>query len=341
MGCREIEDQIRSIGSCAHVFGHSHIAIDDTIDGLRYVQQPLGYPHDWYRKTTPTTLWGKATTVSSHTANSKPKATLHEQVHLKQLSLVKKCDDSILLQRPNVGKWLQEEAEAQRRRSVGHAAGSKSEPVTPEAKQNGHKYGNSDSVASQMTHPLHGAKAAAAPPPKSAKAAAAPPPPQKVTVKISHTEESDTIDVEVMDNATIKDLKNQIVQQVGRGPASKIMLTQGGETLLPDGAVISNIISTWGPDIALMGISIRPPAKVQIKVTSIREEPPVSVLLSVLDTATILDVRKALLELMQKEEPSKKLSQVKIVNKLGGQAGFSTAPDDERLNGRKELFAVR
>lgn len=29
-----------------HVFGHTHIARDEVVDGTRYVQQPLGYPKE-------------------------------------------------------------------------------------------------------------------------------------------------------------------------------------------------------------------------------------------------------------------------------------------------------
>jgi hypothetical protein len=45
-GCRGLDDQIRQLKSCIHIFGHSHISCDRIIDGVRYVQNPLRYPRE-------------------------------------------------------------------------------------------------------------------------------------------------------------------------------------------------------------------------------------------------------------------------------------------------------
>jgi len=45
-GCVALEQQIRQIGSAIHVFGHSHINCDLTIDSIRYVQNALLYPRE-------------------------------------------------------------------------------------------------------------------------------------------------------------------------------------------------------------------------------------------------------------------------------------------------------
>lgn len=39
-----LDQQIRSANSSIHVFGHTHIPCNRTIDGVQYIQQPLGYP---------------------------------------------------------------------------------------------------------------------------------------------------------------------------------------------------------------------------------------------------------------------------------------------------------
>jgi predicted phosphodiesterase len=44
-----IEQQLRRLQSVTHVFGHSHITRDHLIDGVRYVQNPLGYPREQRR----------------------------------------------------------------------------------------------------------------------------------------------------------------------------------------------------------------------------------------------------------------------------------------------------
>jgi hypothetical protein len=45
-GCWSLEQQIRSINSLTHVFGHSHINCDMLIEGVRYIQNALRYPSE-------------------------------------------------------------------------------------------------------------------------------------------------------------------------------------------------------------------------------------------------------------------------------------------------------
>ena len=49
-GTDRLESQLRTAGSCVHIFGHTHIPWDETIDGVRYVQNPLAYPHERKRR---------------------------------------------------------------------------------------------------------------------------------------------------------------------------------------------------------------------------------------------------------------------------------------------------
>lgn len=42
IGSAPLERQIRELGSDVHIFGHTHIPIDMTSEGVRYVQWPLG-----------------------------------------------------------------------------------------------------------------------------------------------------------------------------------------------------------------------------------------------------------------------------------------------------------
>lgn len=45
-GSPRLERQLRAAGADLHVFGHSHIRVDEVIDGVRYVQHSLGYPRE-------------------------------------------------------------------------------------------------------------------------------------------------------------------------------------------------------------------------------------------------------------------------------------------------------
>lgn len=47
VGSRFLEERLRRLGSCMHVFGHTHFGWDASLDGVRYVQAALGYPFEW------------------------------------------------------------------------------------------------------------------------------------------------------------------------------------------------------------------------------------------------------------------------------------------------------
>lgn len=45
-GSTRLEEQIRALGSSVHVYGHQHRNRDLIIDGIRYISNCLGYPHE-------------------------------------------------------------------------------------------------------------------------------------------------------------------------------------------------------------------------------------------------------------------------------------------------------
>ncbi|MBT3346088.1 MAG: metallophosphoesterase [Gemmatimonadetes bacterium] len=51
-GTALLEKQLRASGSALHLFGHTHIPCDKAIEGVRYVNAPLGYPRERAR-------WGR------------------------------------------------------------------------------------------------------------------------------------------------------------------------------------------------------------------------------------------------------------------------------------------
>ncbi len=44
LGAAAIDGQLRRLGSSLHVYGHSHVNVDTTIDSVRYLNNALGYP---------------------------------------------------------------------------------------------------------------------------------------------------------------------------------------------------------------------------------------------------------------------------------------------------------
>lgn len=46
MGSTSIDAAARKWRASTHVFGHSHLNVDRVVDGVRYVQHALGYPHE-------------------------------------------------------------------------------------------------------------------------------------------------------------------------------------------------------------------------------------------------------------------------------------------------------
>ena len=68
MGCLGLDEQIRSIESRVHVFGHSHVNLDERISGVRYVQQALGHPSEQDDLRLPALIWDSQWALSSASA---------------------------------------------------------------------------------------------------------------------------------------------------------------------------------------------------------------------------------------------------------------------------------
>mmetsp|Transcript_6086 Transcript_6086/g.19851 ORF Transcript_6086/g.19851 Transcript_6086/m.19851 type:complete len:381 (+) Transcript_6086:99-1241(+) len=54
VGSRFLGDRVKRLNPDVHIFGHTHINWDATIDGVRYVQAALAYPNEW--RTRPASL---------------------------------------------------------------------------------------------------------------------------------------------------------------------------------------------------------------------------------------------------------------------------------------------
>lgn len=46
LGTSLLDEQIRKLDSDIHIYGHSHVNRDEIIDGIRYINNAFGYPHE-------------------------------------------------------------------------------------------------------------------------------------------------------------------------------------------------------------------------------------------------------------------------------------------------------
>jgi hypothetical protein len=72
-GCLSLEDQIRTLQSTIHVFGHSHISCDRVVDGVRYVQNALRYPRERTSSSFPIKMiWRSKAVTTTNPLSAKP-----------------------------------------------------------------------------------------------------------------------------------------------------------------------------------------------------------------------------------------------------------------------------
>eukprot|EP01039_Chlorochromonas_danica_P003549 gene3549-3886_t len=65
VGSDVLEEQIRRLGSTLHLFGHTHVPIDLELDGIRYIQWPLGYHREADKQCAPVVRLGPLTVFDS------------------------------------------------------------------------------------------------------------------------------------------------------------------------------------------------------------------------------------------------------------------------------------
>eukprot|EP00930_Biecheleria_cincta_P069464 TRINITY_DN57201_c0_g1_i1.p1 TRINITY_DN57201_c0_g1~~TRINITY_DN57201_c0_g1_i1.p1 ORF type:complete len:1374 (-),score=273.72 TRINITY_DN57201_c0_g1_i1:412-4533(-) len=231
MGCKEIDQELRSCGSCCHVFGHSHIKCDRKLEGVRYVQNPLGYPNDWHRQEEPATVWGAA---GSYVAEEEPaldhRSTIAEGIYKAITRDIERCEEKMLERPP--GRWSQ----------------------VKEKDEIFDDFATYDPNAERELRASMGFDAR-----KIAEQWSAPPPAREIEVRVNDLHDGEKeLTVSVFNNLLVRELKERIVKTLGRGSASQIVLSTGGENALNDHVALSSLEREIEGGLVIMGIDISP-----------------------------------------------------------------------------------
>jgi len=300
MGCREIETQIRNLGATCHVFGHSHIACDRMLDAIRYLQHPLGYPTDYHRKVKPIRAFGGDAISHAVDISKAPLATVGKLI-LQEIAKEIQESSENLLERPP-GKWTRGET----REELDVFDSSWEDVLEADMGLNAEKI---------------------------AELWSAPPSPKELCISITHATSGDKLVLNVSNQLLVKQLKELIVAHVKRGPAKRILLSSSGENsmTLSDDILLSSVENEIEEGLLLTGIQIGEGQLVDVGIIHALSETRQILVVRVLDTSTILDVRKVIKDRLEERY----LSSCKIVRSAG--ASYVALRDEEFLNGRTEL----
>ncbi|CAK9046483.1 unnamed protein product [Durusdinium trenchii] len=78
----QLERQIRTAHAIGHVYGHSHVGQDRVYEGIRYLQQPMGYPSDGHREERPLQIWAETDEVPRCLSSSGSQLVAPPVLHL-------------------------------------------------------------------------------------------------------------------------------------------------------------------------------------------------------------------------------------------------------------------
>ncbi|CAK9118740.1 unnamed protein product [Durusdinium trenchii] len=169
---------------------------------------------------------------------------------------------------------------------------------------------------------------------KMAELWSAPPPLKELELKLTHYQNDDQqLTLTVVNNLLVRQLKERIVEEVGRGTPSKIMLSVSGENALNDDVALSSLENEIQGGLLVMGIDMSKGKEVRIKLVHAASDTPQSLTLTVLDTVTMLELRRQIMERLGETS----LSKCKLVRRVAA-GGFQGLGDDERLNKKRELL---
>lgn len=151
-------------------------------------------------------------------------------------------------------------------------------------------------------------------------------------LEFTHTKDrNQTLTMKVSNELTVRQLKEAIVERVGRGPASSIVLAAGMVGTLNDETSLSSLEEDLADGLSLSGVDLGPPREVKIRIVHATSSTQ-SLELTVLDTLTVIGIRKKVKATLEE----KMLSRCKLVKKVFD--SFTNLKDDDHLNGKVELL---
>lgn len=153
-------------------------------------------------------------------------------------------------------------------------------------------------------------------------------------VKLTVTSAADraTTTVELPGDRTVLDLKAKLCEGARRGTAGDVSLLLASGKELADADRLSSVPGPSRGSVELRGIGLGPPRRVEVTVVHASSGRQAQV--GTLDTSTMLELKRAV-----SDQLGASSADIRIVEKRAhAGAGWETALDSERLNGRTQLY---
>jgi len=156
-----------------------------------------------------------------------------------------------------------------------------------------------------------------------------------IVLEVMHKDDaSQNFHTKIKNDMLVIDLKEKICKRAKRGVPDDVVLWTSFGTLLSDEVVLSSIEDDLDTGVLVSGIRLSGSEEVYVRIVHAASDTQQAISVTVQDTASILDVRKAILAQLGE----KSLSSCKLVKAIKNGTSFSSLDNDEALNGRTELL---
>jgi len=148
-------------------------------------------------------------------------------------------------------------------------------------------------------------------------------------VNVTHQTSGESVKVTLPRTRSVADVKRHICLEIKRGPSSELKITTSKGKVLPDNLVLETLGRDECSNLMATGLNFGPPVTVTLTVfDATPEAPPRSMALDIEDTATFMEVKRAICGRLDG-----KMADVRLMSKLPS-GSFTGLADNARLNGR-------